>query len=86
MYALMGVRMRTFWQHTSGRVYAVQSDTFGHITGAAGPLDACRLLALDDYRYEPGPTAWIARAIARHDLRLFDPKAQTAGNHTARNS
>ena len=31
--------MKTFWQHASGKVYAVESDTFGRIVGAAGPFD-----------------------------------------------
>ncbi len=66
--------MKGFWQHTDGKVYAIQSDTFGHITGAAGPLDPRRLLNLSDYRYEPGLTGWIARAIARHDLHRIEPR------------
>ena len=31
--------MKTFWQHNNGKMYAVESDSFGTITGAAGPLD-----------------------------------------------
>ena len=66
--------MKGFWQHIDGKVYAVRSDTFGHITGVAGPVDLRRLRDLNDYQYEPGMTGWISRAIARHDLHPVSPE------------
>ena len=66
--------MKSFWQHANGKVYAIQSDTFGHITGAAGPLPPRRLLDLCDYRYEPGLIGWLTRALARHDLHRIEPR------------
>ena len=66
--------MKGFWQHVSGKVYAVRSDTFGHITGAAGPLDPRHLRNLDDYDYQPGTVGWIVRAIARHQISRINPK------------
>ncbi len=66
--------MKSFWQHADGRVYAVQSDTFGHITGVAGPLDHRILRDLSDYTYEPGSVAWITRALARRELRRINPR------------
>jgi hypothetical protein len=66
--------MKGFWRHVNGRVYAVQSDTFGHITGAAGPINPRCLRDLDDYDYQPGITAWIDHAIARHELIRINPE------------
>ena len=60
--------MKSFWKHTNGRVYAVRSDSFGHITGAAGPLDPDNLQGLDDYHYGPGIVDWVKRAIAERKL------------------
>jgi len=66
--------MKSFWQHTNGRVYAVRSDSFGNITGAAGPLDPDNLQGLDDYQYGPGIVDWIKRAIAERKLhRMSTP-------------
>lgn len=65
--------MKSFWQHANGRVYAVRSDSFGHITGAAGPFDIEDLQGLDDYRYGPGIVDWIKQAMADRKLRRINP-------------
>ncbi len=64
--------MKSFWQHTNGRVYAVRSDSFGNITGAAGPFDPDDLRGLDDYQYGQGIVDWIKRAIAERKLRRMN--------------
>jgi hypothetical protein len=46
--------MKTFWQHGGGDVYAVESDSFGHIVGVAGPLALDRLRDPGDYNYRCG--------------------------------
>ena len=65
--------IRGFWQHTNGKIYAVESDTFGRIMGAAGPLDPNNLRDLDSYDYRPAITGWVADAVARHALRRINP-------------
>ena len=65
--------VRGFWQHMNGKVYAVESDTFGKILGAAGPLDSNDLRDLDQYDYKPAITGWVADAVARHALRRIEP-------------
>jgi hypothetical protein len=67
--------IRGFWQHTNGKVYAVESDTFGRIIGAAGPLDPHDLRDLDDYDYRPAITGWVADAVAKHALHRINPTA-----------
>lgn len=57
-----------FWQHTNGKVYAVESDTFGNILGGAGPLDPNDLHNLKDYDYKPAITKWLVDAAAQHKL------------------
>lgn len=64
--------MRTFWQHDNDKVYAVESDTFGQITGAAGPLDPDDLHDLDDYYYGPAIVDWVLQAIAERKLRRVE--------------
>ena len=64
--------MKTFWQHDNGKVYAVESDTFGKVTGAAGPLDMDDLHDLDVYRYGPAIVEWVETAIAQHKLRQVE--------------
>ncbi len=64
--------MRTikgFWQHTSGKIYAIESDTFGTIIGGNGPLDPDNLHPLDWYEYRPTINNWIKNAIAEKQLR-----------------
>lgn len=61
--------MKDFWQHDNGKVYAVRSDSFGRITGAAGPFDPDHLGSLDDLHYGPGIVAWVKNAIAERKLR-----------------
>ena len=65
--------MKTFWQHVNGKVYAVESDTFGRIIGAAGPFDLDELHDPNDYTYQCGLTGWINRAISQHTLRRINP-------------
>jgi hypothetical protein len=61
--------MKSFWQHENGKVYAVRSNTFGKVTGAAGPLDPDDLQSLDAYDYGPAIVQWVERAIAGRTLR-----------------
>jgi hypothetical protein len=67
--------MKTLWQHTNGQLYAVDHDTFGHIIGAAGPLDPDNVRDLTEYRYGQGITYWIEQAIRRNALRRINPQA-----------
>ena len=67
--------IRGFWQHTNGKIYAVESDTFGKIIGAVGPLDPDDLHDLDDYDYKPAIIGWVADAVARHTLHRFTPSS-----------
>ncbi len=64
--------MKTFWQHSNGKIYAVESDTFGNITGAAGPLDPDDLHDLETYHYGPAAVQWIRDAIAERTLRRVE--------------
>jgi hypothetical protein len=65
--------MKTFWQHASGDVYAIESDSFGHIVGAAGPLDLARLRDPGEYNYHCSLVAWIEKAIERRQLHRVNP-------------
>ena len=65
--------IRGFWQHVNGKVYAIESDTFGKILGAAGPLDPNKLHDLDDYDYRPAITGWVADAVAHNALKRINP-------------
>ena len=51
----------------------VESDTFGKILGAVGPLDLDNLQDLEDYDYKPAITDWVADAVARKTMRKFNP-------------
>jgi hypothetical protein len=64
--------MKAFWQHDNGAVYAVDSDTFGHIRGAAGPLDEYDLHDLDTYHYGPAIVDWVTQAIAERQLHRIE--------------
>ncbi|MHC4478478.1 MAG: hypothetical protein ACYTEL_22805 [Planctomycetota bacterium] len=65
--------VKGFWQHVNGRVYAVESDTFGNILGGVGPLDIDNLYDLRDYDYTPAIVDWLRDALANHKLRRFNP-------------
>ncbi len=65
--------MKNFWQHENGKVYAVESDSFGHILGADGPIQPDRIGLLDDYDYGPGIVDWVARAIGCRKLHRINP-------------
>lgn len=65
--------MKTFWQHASGKVYAVESDTFGQIVGAAGPFDIDEIRDPSEYNCQFGLVKWISKAIADHTLRRINP-------------
>ena len=65
--------VKGFWQHTNGKIFAVESDTFGKIIGGFGPLDPDDLHDLDDYDYKPAITGWLAEAVAQHKLHRINP-------------
>ena len=63
-----------FWQHIpTGKIYAVESTTFGKIVGGVGPWDPADLHDLDDYDYTPAILEWLERAVAEHKLRRIHP-------------
>ncbi len=64
--------IKGFWQHKNGKIYAVQSDTFGNITGAVGPLDPDNLQNLDEYIYKPAIVDWVIDALEHKKLRRID--------------
>jgi hypothetical protein len=65
--------IRGFWQHANGKVYAVESTTFGKIVGGAGPLDPGDLRNLNDYDYKPAIVEWLEEAVAQHKLHRINP-------------
>jgi hypothetical protein len=65
--------MKTFWQHASGQVYAIESDTFGRVTGAAGPLELDRLQDPSEYRYHHTLVPWVIKAISERRLHRINP-------------
>jgi len=65
--------IKGFWQHTNGKIYAVESDTFGKIVGGVEPLDPDDLYDLNDYDYKPAITGWLVEAVAQHKLHRINP-------------
>ncbi len=65
--------IKGFWQHQNGKIYAVQSDTFGNIYGAVGPLDPDNLRNLDEYDYKPAIIDWVTDALKHKKLRRIEP-------------
>ncbi|MHC4618465.1 MAG: hypothetical protein ACYTEQ_12015 [Planctomycetota bacterium] len=61
--------IKGFWQHANGKVYAVESTTFGKIIGGAGPLEPDNLFDLDQYEYKPAIVDWLEKAAAEKKLR-----------------
>jgi len=70
--------MKTLWQHTNGRLYAVDHDSFGHIIGAVGPIDPDNLRNLIEYHYSPGIVSWVEEAIRKNALRRINPESAKA--------
>ncbi len=69
----MNNTIRGFWQHTNGKVYAVECDTFGKILGGVGPLDPDNLHDPDHYDYKPAIVGWLMDAVAQRQLRRVAP-------------
>ena len=65
--------IKGFWQHTNGKIYAIESTTFGKIVGGAGPLDGDDLRDLEDYDYKPAIIEWLQEAIDGRKLRRINP-------------
>ena len=65
--------IRGFWQHENGKVYAVESTTFGEITGGAGPLTPAELGDLDACDYKPAIVDWLKTAMSQGKLRRINP-------------
>ncbi|MHC4721220.1 MAG: hypothetical protein ACYS6I_00780 [Planctomycetota bacterium] len=66
--------VKGFWQHVNGKIYAVESDSFGRIIGGVGPLDPNELRDLEDYDYKPAIVDWLRQALAERKLHRFKPK------------
>jgi hypothetical protein len=67
--------MKTLWQHEGGRLYAIDHDSFGHIIGAAGPIEPDNLRDLAEYRYGRGIVHWIEQAIQRNTLHRINSQS-----------
>lgn len=65
--------IKGFWEHINGKVYAIESDTFGNIVGGAGPLDPNELRNPDDYEYKGAIVGWLQDAVAQHKLHRINP-------------
>jgi len=65
--------MNVFWLHRKGYLYALKHDTFGHITGVAGPLPWDDLPEADDCEYRTELVAWAEGEIARHAMHRMRP-------------
>jgi len=66
--------VKGFWQHENGKIYAVESDSFGAIIAGAGPLDPQNLAEPEDYHYRTAILDWLLRAFADGKLRRINPK------------
>ncbi len=64
--------IKGFWQHANGKIYAVESDTFGTILGGVGPLDPHNLQDLEDYDYKPAINKWLVDTIAQRKLHRIN--------------
>ena len=63
-----------FWQDSrTGKIYAIESTSFGKIVGGVGPLDENDLRDLDDYNYEPAIIEWLEEAVAKNRLHRINP-------------
>jgi hypothetical protein len=67
--------IKGFWQHANGKVYAIESDTFGRIIGGAGPLEPHDLRNLNSYDYKPDIVKWLVDAAAQHKLHRINVKS-----------
>jgi hypothetical protein len=65
--------MKTFWQHANGKVYAIESDTFGRVVGATGPLELDQLRDPTLYRYQHLLVPWVTKAISQRRLHRINP-------------
>lgn len=66
--------MKTFWQHENGMVYVVESDSFGRVTGGAGPFRPGELRDPSEYRCGCGVVAWLNQAIVERKLLRINPE------------
>jgi hypothetical protein len=65
--------IRGFWKHANGKLYAIESDTFGNIIGGVGPLNPDELRSLDAYEYTGSIVGWLQDAVAQRKLRRVNP-------------
>lgn len=65
--------VKGFWQHVNGKIYAVESTSFGEIIGGVGPLDPDNLRDLEEYDYKPAINEWLEQALAERKLRKIKP-------------
>jgi len=64
--------VKGFWQHINGKIYAIESTSFGKILGGIGPLDSNNLCDLDGYDYKPAIKEWLEEALSQHKLRRIN--------------
>jgi len=66
--------VKGFWQHENGKIYAVESDSFGRIIAGVGPLDPQNLADPQDYHYRTAILDWLPRAFADGKLHRINLK------------
>jgi hypothetical protein len=61
--------VKDFWEdEQTGKVYAVESSTFGEIVAAAGPFEKHELKDLEEYEYKPAIVDFLKRAVEEKRL------------------
>jgi hypothetical protein len=66
--------VKGFWQHENGKMYAVESDTFGKILRGVGPLNPDEMKDLEDYDYKSAIVDWLEQALANRKLHRVNPR------------
>jgi hypothetical protein len=56
-------------------LYATRHDTFGHITGVAGPLDPEDLGDLEECYFQTELVEWAENAVRQHAMHKIHPAA-----------
>ncbi|MHC4843636.1 MAG: hypothetical protein ACYTFM_10595 [Planctomycetota bacterium] len=60
---------KDFWRdERTGKIYAVESTTFGEIVGAAGPFEEHELKELEEYEYKPAIVDFLKKAVEEKRL------------------
>jgi len=65
--------VKGFWQHENGKIYVIESDSFGKIIAGVGPVNPHKQYDPEQYECKQVIVDWLEQALSQNKLHRYKP-------------